>query len=81
MADPARLEEARPGRCAGGTGPADPVAEQIMHPTAERLPRHCDTVLRLPGESTDADEHVRIATERGVPVHHRVEDIPGYQAA
>ncbi|MEZ7128887.1 hypothetical protein ACBR40_26455 [Nonomuraea sp. AD125B] len=73
--DPARLEEARPGQCAGGTGPADPVAEQIMHPTAERLLRHCDAVLRLAGESTGADEDVRIATERGLPVYHRVEDV------
>ncbi|MER7432565.1 hypothetical protein [Nonomuraea rubra] len=68
-------------RGAGGTGPADPVAEQIMYPTAERLLRHCDAVLRLPGASTGADEDVRIATERGLPVYYRVEDIPGYQAA
>jgi len=35
---------------------------------------------RLPGESTGADQDVRIAQERGLPVYHRVEDIPGYQA-
>ncbi|MGP4103337.1 hypothetical protein [Nonomuraea sp. KM90] len=67
-------------RGAGGEGPADPVAEQIMYPTAERLLRHCDAVLRLPGESTGADQDVRIATERGLPVYHRVEDVPGYEA-
>ena len=66
-------------RGAGGTGPTDPVAEQIMYPTAERLLTHCDAVLRLPGESTGADQDVRIARERGLPVYHRVEEIPGYR--
>lgn len=64
---------------AGGTGPTDPVAEQIMYPTAERLLRHCDAVLRLPGESNGADQDVRIAQERGLPVYDRIEDIPGYR--
>jgi hypothetical protein len=68
-------------RGAGGAGPTDPVAEQIMYPTAERLLQHCDAVLRLPGESTGADQDVRIAQERGLPVYHRVEDIPGYRPA
>jgi len=68
-------------RGAGGTGPAGPVAEQIMYPTAERLLKYCDAVLRLPGESTGADQDVRIAQERGLPVYHRVEDIPGGQPA
>ena len=68
-------------RGAGGSSPLDPVAEGIMYPTAERLLRHCDAVLRLPGASTGADEDVRIARERGLPVYERVEDIPGYRAA
>lgn len=66
-------------RGAGGTGPTDPIAEQIMYPTADRLLRHCDAVLRLPGESTGADQDVKIAQERGLPVYHRVEDVPGYR--
>ena len=68
-------------RGAGGTSPTDPIAAEIMYPTAERLLRHCDAVLRLPGESTGADEDVRIARERGLPVYERVEDIPGCSAA
>ncbi|GAA2827866.1 DUF4406 domain-containing protein [Crossiella cryophila] len=67
-------------RGAGGTGPADPVAEGIMYPTADRLLHHCDAVLRLPGESKGADQDVAIAQQRGLPVYHRVEDIPGYRA-
>ncbi|SER47275.1 hypothetical protein SAMN04488000_10999 [Lentzea albida] len=68
-------------RGAGGSSPTDPIASEIMYPTAERLLRHCEAVLRLPGESAGADEDVRIARERGLPVYHRVEDVPGYRAA
>ncbi|MBL7489353.1 DUF4406 domain-containing protein [Frankia sp. AgB1.9] len=68
-------------RGAGATGPTDPVAEQVMYPTAQRLLQNCDAVLRLPGESTGADQDVQIAQDRGLPVYRRVEDIPGYQAA
>ena len=63
---------------AGATGVTDPLAEQVMYPTAERLLQHCDGVLRLPGESTGADQDVAIARERGIPVWHSVEDVPGY---
>ena len=66
---------------AGAAGPLDPLAEQVMYPTAQRLLQHCDGVLRLPGESTGADQDVAIARERGVPVWHRVEDVPGYVGA
>ncbi|RAS66046.1 hypothetical protein C8D87_104597 [Lentzea atacamensis] len=68
-------------RGAGGSSPMDPIAAEIMYPTAERLLEHCDAVLRLPGESTGADQDVRIARERGLPVYEKVEDIPGYRAA
>jgi hypothetical protein len=54
----------------------DPLAEQVMYPTAQRLLEHCDAVLRLPGESTGADQDVAIARRRGLPVYNRVEDIP-----
>jgi hypothetical protein len=65
---------------AGADGPLDPLAEQVMYPTAERLLEHCDAVLRLPGESTGADRDVAIARRRGIPVYVHVEEIPGYQA-
>ena len=63
---------------AGADGPLDPLAEQVMYPTAHRLLQHCDGVLRLPGDSKGADQDVAIARERGIPVWHRVEDVPGY---
>jgi hypothetical protein len=62
---------------AGGFGPNDPLAEQVMYPTAQRLLQHCDAVLRLPGESAGADQDVAIARERGIPVYTSLEQIPG----
>ena len=66
---------------AGASGPLDPMAGQVMYPTAHRLLQHCDGVLRLPGESAGADQDVRIARERGLPVWFSLEDVPGYVAA
>src|ERR1700709_747117 len=71
LAGPAR-------RAAGADGVTDPLAEQVMSPTAQRLLQHCDAVLRLPGASTGADQDVRIARERGLPVYERLEDVPGH---
>jgi hypothetical protein len=62
-------------RSAGATL-ADDLSQEVMYPTAQRLLAHCDAVLRLPGESTGADQDVAIARERGIPVYFRVEDIP-----
>ncbi len=50
---------------------------RIFHPTAGRLLQLCEGVLRLPGESKGADNDVRIAGERGIPVWYRLEDVPG----
>ncbi|WP_299050901.1 DUF4406 domain-containing protein [uncultured Nocardioides sp.] len=62
---------------AGATGVTDPLAEQVMYPTAQRLLQHCDGVLRLPGASRGADQDVAIARERGIPVWFRLADVPG----
>ena len=63
-------------RSAGAAGVTDPLAEQVLYPTAERLLQHCDAVLRLPGRSTGADQDVAIARERGLPVYELIEDVP-----
>ena len=65
---------------AGAGGPADPLAADVMYPTAERLLQHCNGVLRLPGESRGADQDVAIAEQRGIPVYRRLEDVPGVAA-
>jgi hypothetical protein len=62
---------------AGASGPDDPLAAEVMYPTAERLLQHCDAVLRLPGASRGADQDVAIAEERGLPVYHSLDEIPG----
>jgi hypothetical protein len=58
----------------------DPMSTRVLTPTAERLLQHCDAVLRLPGRSAGADNDVRIARQRGIPVYHSIEEIPGYTA-
>jgi hypothetical protein len=64
-------------RSAGATGPGDPLAAQVMYPTAERLLQRCDAVLRLPGESRGADQDVAIAEARGIPVFTSLAEVPG----
>ena len=65
---------------AGATGVTDPLAEQVMYPTAQRLLQHCDAVLRLPGASTGADQDVAIARDRGIPVYYDLDEIPQHAA-
>ncbi|MEV4042181.1 hypothetical protein RKD32_007342 [Streptomyces sp. SAI-195] len=59
-----------------GAGPADPVADQVLYPTAERLLARCDAVLRLPGDSIGADQDVAVARSRGLPVYYDIAQIP-----
>ncbi|MFL0411418.1 DUF4406 domain-containing protein [Microbacterium paludicola] len=66
---------------AGATRPSDPLAAEVMYPTAERLLQHCDAVLRLPGESRGADRDVAIARDRGIPVYFSIDEVPGRPAA
>jgi hypothetical protein len=59
------------GKCVG-----DDLYNEVFHPVAGRLLQLCDAVLRLPGASKGADNDVRIAEERGIPVYYRLEDVP-----
>jgi hypothetical protein len=65
------LLEAAGSRQIGG-----PLWEEIVYPVAHRLLERCDAVLRLPGASQGADNDVRIARERGLPVYHRLDEVP-----
>jgi hypothetical protein len=62
---------------AGGQHIGDDLYEEILHPTAGRLLQHCDAVLRLEGASKGADNDVKLANERGIPVYYKLEDVPG----
>ena len=64
-------------RVAGSTHVGDTLWGEILYPVAHRLLARCDAVLRLPGESVGADNDVRIARARGLPVYVRLEDVPG----
>lgn len=64
-------------QAAGGKTVGDELYEQIFHPVAGRLLQLCEGVLRLPGASKGADNDVRIATERGIPVWYSLKDVPG----
>ncbi len=65
-------------RVAGGATVGDALYDEILHPTAGRLIERCDAILRLPGESKGADNDVRLAHARGIPVYYAVEEIPTY---
>ncbi len=65
---------------AGGATIGDALYEEIFHPTAHRLLQLCEGVLRLPGASTGADNDVRLARERGIPVWFALKDVPGVTA-
>jgi hypothetical protein len=66
---------------AGSKRVGDAVYEEIAYPVAGRLLDHCDAVLRVPGPSKGADEDVRIAKERRLPVFTPEDEIPAYRAA
>jgi hypothetical protein len=66
--------------CSLATHVGDELYEEIFHPIAHRLLALCDGVLRLPGASTGADNDVKIAMERGVPVWYDLNDVPGVAA-
>src|SRR3984957_5687349 len=61
---------------AGSRSLSDPIAEQYLYPVASRLIDRCDAVFRIEGESKGAEEDVRLARQRGLPVYQRIEEIP-----
>ena len=64
-------------RVAGSRQLGDEVSEEFLYPVASRLLERCDAVLRIPGASKGADEDVRLARERGLPVYYDLRDVPG----
>jgi hypothetical protein len=64
---------------AGGETVGDTLYDEIFHPTAGRLIERCDAILRLEGVSTGADNDVRLAQERGIPVYYSLDDVPQVQ--
>ena len=68
-------------RTAGSQAVGDAIYQEFLYPTAARLLELCDAVLRIPGESKGADQDVRIAKERGLPVYYSLDDVPKFASA
>jgi hypothetical protein len=63
-------------RKAGSKKPGDDAYNETAYPVANRLLLKCDAVLRLPGESTGADNDVKLAKELGLKIYYRLDDVP-----
>jgi hypothetical protein len=61
---------------AGSQKMGDSIWEQIQYPIAHSLLQKCDAVLRIQGESKGADNDVKIALERGLPIFYSLDDVP-----
>jgi len=66
---------------AGSEHVGDEPFNEIFHPIAERVLRHCDAVLRVGGASQGADLMVRIAQEHGKKVYQQLREVPGCESA
>ncbi|HTD40388.1 MAG TPA: hypothetical protein VK671_07205 [Mucilaginibacter sp.] len=64
-------------KIAGSKKPGDDIYREISYPVAHRLITKCDAILRIKGESTGADNDVKIARELGLPVYYHIEEIIG----
>jgi hypothetical protein len=62
-------------KLAGSKSPGDAVYQEISYPIAHRLLERCDAVLRIPGESKGADEDVRRARQKGLPIFTSVDQV------
>ncbi|MFN5268853.1 MAG: DUF4406 domain-containing protein [Hyphomonadaceae bacterium] len=62
-------------RRAGSKRVGDNLYQKYAYPVAHRLIEHCDAVLRLPGASTGADEDIRRAKMRGIPVYYALSEL------
>lgn len=68
-------------RDAGSKRPGDAVYNEILMPLTEQLLHRCDAILRIPGVSAGADEHVELARSRGLKVFYGLEQVPGVDSA
>ncbi|MBV8390233.1 MAG: DUF4406 domain-containing protein [Mucilaginibacter sp.] len=64
-------------KMAGSKKPGDEIYQEISYPVAHRLITKCDAILRMEGQSTGADNDVKVARELGLPVYYHIDDIIG----
>ena len=63
-------------KLAGSKQVGDEIFTEIQYPTAHRLLKKCDAILRIEGESKGADQDVKIAKDLGLKVYYDLNDIP-----
>lgn len=61
---------------AGSAQTGDDIWNEIQYPAAHRLLEKCDAIFRIAGASKGADEDVRIAKEKGIPVYYNLDEVP-----
>ena len=61
---------------AGSSKTGDDIWNEIQYPAAHRLLEKCDAIFRIAGASKGADEDVRIAKEKGIPVYYSLDEVP-----
>ena len=64
-------------KMAGSKKTGDEIYQEISYPVAHRLITKWDAILRMEGQSTGADNDVKVARELGLPVYYHIEDIIG----
>ncbi len=64
-------------KIAGSKKPGDEIYQEISYPVAHRLITKCDAILRMEGNSTGADNDVKVAQQLGLPVYYHIGDIIG----
>ena len=60
---------------AGSKNIGDEIFNEIFHPVAIRLIKHCDAILRIGGASAGADEMVRIGMENKKDIFYNLNEI------
>ncbi|MFY8108225.1 MAG: DUF4406 domain-containing protein [Bacteroidia bacterium] len=60
---------------AGSKNIGDEIFNEIFHPVAIRLIKHCDAILRIGGASAGADEMVRIGIENKKDIFYNLNEI------
>lgn len=54
----------------------DEIWDKIQYPAAHRILEKCDAVFRIEGASNGADQDVKLAKDKGLPIFYSLDEIP-----
>lgn len=63
-------------KLAGSTEIGDKVWDEMQYPVSHSTLEKCDAIFRIKGASKGADNDVKLALERGIPVYYDLNDVP-----